>query len=980
MGKSDWLRCQPAPALLPLAAGATFGPADSATYWDSVRYELSLRPKEYRFITSKGDNLPQLGAADESYTGSDRRGAARDRFGNWYYISDDRQEILVWSAGCRQTTHFWSWADLTPPAPAKPGAFASDPAPHPPAPAALSGLAVTVDHYLVVGTLQPGGLLVFDLYAGGSPQRLQWPSAVAFAPFDMAARPHGGVWILDRHNRRFWAMDRHLRAMVKDQDELNLCPGKVDDFQTHETSPCHASAARIFPGGISLDASSPVAAIDPVSIEALPGEEVLILDAGAPGGPSAVQRYRFSQAFGEPVIGDPAVPGAFLEPFPLAYDFAFVPPVPAGADGTLGDLFVVGRDGNQSFHFVLRVTGDQLELDPAFDYYPMRLFSGMGLVAAGGQAFYDSNGRWVPLVQLDRPQYLETAEIVTPVFDGRDPGCMWHRLLFDGCVPSETSVQFWSRASDRQEDLDATEWREEPAPYQRGNGSELPYTTRAISADAGTFETLCQQARGRFLQLKIVLSGNARSTPRLRALRIYYPRFSYLNRYLPAVYREDAGSVSFLDRFLANFEGTHTALEDKIAAVQLLFDVRSAPAGDLAWLATWFGIALDPSWDELRQRLMIKHAMDVFQWRGTIHGLQMALHLALDDTVCDSIFASPGAAAPCGCTRGPDPIRIVEQFWLRPAPAMDFDEPDDNSGPRQGPSAVVGHQTTAWPICAGDFANGSVAMIGWISTWDPRPTAEQDSARATFALAQLGFTPSEVVEDQAGWRDFLRRKYSTIDSLNSSHDANWDDFDSIPIPTDQPENQTASDDWQKYIATSVSEPYGVKRSLWQSYLSRRYRSIAALNVPYGTNWNSFAAISYPVTLPTQTIPLWDWFKFESFVLATIDAAHRFTVLLPFNGQALPAVQDRIRQLEVAQRVVNLEKPAHTSFDVKFYWALFRLGDARLGLDTVIGLGGRDPALLPPPVLGQVYLAETKLAPSFPWDIRERQILGRDRLN
>ena len=100
-----------------------------------------------------------------------------------------------------------------------------------------------------------------------------------------------------------------------------------------------------------------------------------------------------------------------------------------------------------------------------------------------------------------------------------------------------------------------------------------------------------------------------------------------------------------------------------------------------------------------------------------------------------------------------------------------------------------------WPICAGDFANGSVAMIGRISTWDP-PTAEQDSARATFALAQLGFTPSEVVEDQAGWRDFLRRKYSTIDSLNSSHDANWDDFDSIPIPTDQPENQTASDDWQ----------------------------------------------------------------------------------------------------------------------------------------------------------------------------------------
>ena len=53
--------------------------------------------------------------------------------------------------------------------------------------------------------------------------------------------------------------------------------------------------------------------------------------------------------------------------------------------------------------------------------------------------------------------------------------------------------------------------------------------------------------------------------PRLHALRIYYPRFSYLTRYLPGVYQEDAVSASFLDRFLANVEGTNTAIEDRIA-------------------------------------------------------------------------------------------------------------------------------------------------------------------------------------------------------------------------------------------------------------------------------------------------------------------------------------------------------------------------------------------------------------------------------
>ena len=85
--------------------------------------------------------------------------------------------------------------------------------------------------------------------------------------------------------------------------------------------------------------------------------------------------------------------------------------------------------------------------------------------------------------------------------------------------------------------------------------------------------------------MQIRLAGNGRTTPRLRALRAYYPRFSYLNHYLPAVYREDGESAWFLDRFLANVEGTYTAIEDRIAAVQMLFDTRAAPSEALDWLA-----------------------------------------------------------------------------------------------------------------------------------------------------------------------------------------------------------------------------------------------------------------------------------------------------------------------------------------------------------------------------------------------------------
>src|SRR4029453_14804583 len=107
------------------------------------------------------------------------------------------------------------------------------------------------------------------------------------------------------------------------------------------------------------------------------------------------------------------------------------------------------------------------------------------------------------------------------------------------------------------------------------------------------------------------------------ALRVWYPRFSYLDRYLPAVYREDASSASFLDRFLANFEGILTTIEDRIAAAQIFFDVARATPDPLDWLAQWFGVALDPSWDDNRRRLFIRHAMDFFATRGTIRGLEI---------------------------------------------------------------------------------------------------------------------------------------------------------------------------------------------------------------------------------------------------------------------------------------------------------------------------------------------------------------------
>jgi hypothetical protein len=78
---------------------------------------------------------------------------------------------------------------------------------------------------------------------------------------------------------------------------------------------------------------------------------------------------------------------------------------------------------------------------------------------------------------------------------------------------------------------------------------------------------------------------------------------------------------------------------------------------------------------------------------------------------------------------------------------------------------------------------------------------------------------------------------------------------------------------------------------------------------------------------------------------------------------------------MVQRIVNLEKPAHTAFDVRRYWDYFRVGEARLGTDTVLGEDSRFLPIL----LGQGYLAEGYLSPDYPGDVPDRIVVDRDRL-
>jgi phage tail-like protein len=991
LGEEDWYACGDGRGTLrPPAAGEQPDERLPDLVWNE-RSELTLRPLLFQFVTPPKDTAPSLHV---------RRGAARDRFGNWYWVDSTARRIQVFRADKQAVETFWPppvTSDMPTPEPAPPSEFRPREVA---APTLLRflGLTVTESQYLVVGVLEPAGLLVFDLYSDGTPLQIIWPAGTDFAPFDMAPAPGGGVWILDRKNRCFWALDRNFNVTGQGTDAAPAA--REEEFQPRGASGGGDTARRTLPANVPLKPSF-VEAEDPVAIEALPDGTVLILDSSPEKNFSLVHRYRFGRRLGQPVSTERMkriVQRDARTDFRLSgFDFAFVAQHEEKGATVPHRLFVAAAEGNQVFAFALTWGEGRLDLEPLPDYLPMRMFGGKGLVAAGTGLFYDFGDGWIPLVEQPRPRYLTGATFYTPLgpgtadpdekggvtaFDGREPDCVWHRLLIDACIPPETEVRVYSRAANDERELALTEWRPEPPLYLRGGGSELPFLRRqgGTAAGEGTWELLFQRARGRYLQLRLELSGNGRTTPRLRALRAYYPRFSYLEHYLPAVYSEDAQSASFLDRFLSNFEGLFTALEDRVAAAQTLFDVRGAPAENLEWLAGWLGVALDPTWDEYRRRLFIKHAPAFFLRRGTAEGLRMALRLALDECPSEEIFAEQ---QPARARRGG--IRIVERFVNRRPHATRADDSDaatEHARPRllkrtgrwrpeQGRAALHERYTEFLFGQPKDPAGGLVA-------YTITPQTERQAEWAQFSRETLGFVPATTATEVQLWQDFLKRRYHSAVELRRKYRTKWASFAQVPLPGDMPLTNPRLRDWLQFLEETSSLAAAAGRKRWQGFLARRYQSVARLNEAYGTHWAAFEVAALPDGLPPDGAPLRDWFQFEGAVLPMHEGAHHFTVLLPVRNYAAYDGEEERRRHSLARRIVNLEKPAHTVFDMKFYWELFRVGEARLGEDTLIDLGSRAPQLMSPLVLGRGHLAETYV-PARKEIPDDRAVLGREQL-
>jgi len=100
-------------------------------------------------------------------------------------------------------------------------------------------------------------------------------------------------------------------------------------------------------------------------------------------------------------------------------------------------------------------------------------------------------------------------------------------------------------------------------------------------------------------------------------------------QYLPAIFQERPApdQAPYLGQFLRPFEQVLTHFDDLLAVIDQNFAFALAPDEFVSWLASWIALTLDEEWEDEQRRRLLSEAMELYRWRGTARGLKRYLEI-----------------------------------------------------------------------------------------------------------------------------------------------------------------------------------------------------------------------------------------------------------------------------------------------------------------------------------------------------------------
>ncbi|HEY6352719.1 MAG TPA: phage tail protein [Candidatus Angelobacter sp.] len=209
--------------------------------------------------------------------------------------------------------------------------------------------------------------------------------------------------------------------------------------------------------------------------------------------------------------------------------------------------------------------------------------------------------------------------------DSKTYQCVWHRVVLRARVPSGCTIRVDTFTSESAKTIEEVL----TLPESRWSTGQSD-----VNPDSCDWDCLILSPPGRYLWLRISLSGEGVSTPCIERVKVYYPRSSSL-QYLPSVYREDPVSADFLARFLSIFDTMRGQTSALLAGIARYFDPTATPANRrnqggpdfLSWLASWLGLSLESNWPIEKRRKLVQQAHRLFALRGTVEGLKLQVEL-----------------------------------------------------------------------------------------------------------------------------------------------------------------------------------------------------------------------------------------------------------------------------------------------------------------------------------------------------------------
>jgi phage tail-like protein len=607
------------------ANGLRFWNFSAPTHWaQSSLTSLSFDDERRVMHLSSERALPppadSLTAFAEASSRLERVPAARDIFGTFAYWDSATHAIRAAGGGPGTAVIF------TPNAGEQP-----------------TDLAVGYDGVLYIAIA--GGVTLVDLRHRFSARRA---THAGFNPWRLAAHPEGGVWALDRTNTR---LARLTGSPLPDRPYAEYAPETVRPCPEEPTPPRLDVLDVAWPSneGPRAIAVSPAGRLAILSWVPDADASLRLLstsgELGAPIGLAAA-RFPYSLAW----IDDQHV--AVM----LAHEGLKEAPIFRVTQGAarlqaVGDIYPLrDHDGGPFLHGV--TTPPHYPRPAVTALVEETIEENEDTPTVDGSPFHPQ-----PLHRLSLPVYAREGGIANAAVNGgvQDTGLIadsentqteWHRIYVEAAIPAHCAFSIDLAASDElSPPAEATAWHEHrfgdntaPQTFATANSvpraawvnmpSELPFHPGLLPCAperdrSGLFTVLIQRAglrvrtlKGRYLWVRVRLSGDGRATPEIAAIRCYGSRFSYLNQYLPELYREiefgseaddrsPATPADFLERFLDNFESVLTPLEDRIAASYLLTTPQAAPDDALPWLGSWIGMSFDAGVSISQRRRML---------------------------------------------------------------------------------------------------------------------------------------------------------------------------------------------------------------------------------------------------------------------------------------------------------------------------------------------------------------------------------------